>query len=297
MTEMRQLEAQLSGQSNEVESLHEQLREVKASASVARDVALASRVVAEDAQRTAAAHLERVARLEAEFLALRTGPAALQTESPNTKRTSWFSSALLQQFIGWLCYEPPTGVVARLEFISAIVHDFSTISDDFKTKQFALLWRGSRDGFRARDFHSRCDGHPNTLTVILDTDGNIFGGFTPVKWESRVWNGKQGMEDNRPKVDPSLKSFLYTVKNPFNIPPRRFVLRAGTAPRAICCDSAWGPVFCGIGVSDECNPVPYSFAYEFRQNYNIDIGLDGGPIFTRSVYFQVKEIEVFEITG
>jgi GTPase SAR1 family protein len=27
-----------------------------------------------------------------------------------------------------------------------------------------LLWRGSRDGFRSRDFHRRCDGHANTLT-------------------------------------------------------------------------------------------------------------------------------------
>jgi hypothetical protein len=40
------------------------------------------------------------------------------------------------------------------------------------------------DAFRANQFHRRCDGHANTLTVILDTKGNIFGGFTPVEWES-----------------------------------------------------------------------------------------------------------------
>jgi hypothetical protein len=56
---------------------------------------------------------------------------------------------------------------------------------EFGGKQFSLLWRGSRDGFRARNFHSRCDGHANTLTLIKDTEGNIFGGFTPVEWESR----------------------------------------------------------------------------------------------------------------
>jgi hypothetical protein len=64
---------------------------------------------------------------------------------------------------------------------SAICPDFPTLFEDFKEKQFASLWRGSRDGFGKHDFHSRCDGHPNTLTVILDTDGNIFGGFTPVE--------------------------------------------------------------------------------------------------------------------
>jgi hypothetical protein len=34
-----------------------------------------------------------------------------------------------------------------------------------------------RDGLGKADFHSRCDGHPNTLTVMMDMDGNIFRGF------------------------------------------------------------------------------------------------------------------------
>jgi hypothetical protein len=43
-----------------------------------------------------------------------------------------------------------------------------------------LQWRGSRDGFGAIDVHKRCDGRANTLTLILDTGGNVFGGFTPL---------------------------------------------------------------------------------------------------------------------
>jgi hypothetical protein len=43
--------------------------------------------------------------------------------------------------------------------------------------EFSELWRGSCDGFNAKEFHRRCDGHANTLTVILDTEGTIFGGF------------------------------------------------------------------------------------------------------------------------
>jgi hypothetical protein len=27
---------------------------------------------------------------------------------------------------------------------------------------------------------------------MVDTGGNIFGGFTPVKWKSHEWNGKYG---------------------------------------------------------------------------------------------------------
>jgi hypothetical protein len=69
-------------------------------------------------------------------------------------------------------------------FGSTIISDFPDLFDEFRGRQFALLWRGGRDGFGARDFHSRCDGHANTLTLIEDTNGNIFGGFTPLEWES-----------------------------------------------------------------------------------------------------------------
>jgi hypothetical protein len=88
---------------------------------------------------------------------------------------------------------------------STIISSFPAIFDAFRGKQFKLLWRGSRDGFSALAFHRRCDGHTNTLTVILDTHGSIFGGFTPVSWESRVWNGKSENGDNSMKADNSVK--------------------------------------------------------------------------------------------
>jgi hypothetical protein len=75
-----------------------------------------------------------------------------------------------------------------------IIPDFSEIFTEFRGKQISLLWQGSRDGFKAQEFHRRCDGHANTLTVILDMEGNIFGGFTPVEWDS-VSNYKA--DDNR----------------------------------------------------------------------------------------------------
>jgi hypothetical protein len=56
--------------------------------------------------------------------------------------------------------------------------------------------------------------------VILDTIGNIFGGFAPVEWESRLWNAKYG------KADDSLKSFVFTLKNPHNIPARKFAFES-----------------------------------------------------------------------
>jgi hypothetical protein len=55
------------------------------------------------------------------------------------------------------------------------------------------------------------------------------------------------------KVGPSLKSFLFTLKNPHNVPARRFALRERAKHKAISCDSGCGPFFCDFGVSDNCN--------------------------------------------
>jgi hypothetical protein len=49
---------------------------------------------------------------------------------------------------------------------------------EFLGKRFLLLWRRSCNSFNVVDFHSRCDAYMNTLTLILDMDGNIIGGLT-----------------------------------------------------------------------------------------------------------------------
>jgi hypothetical protein len=54
-------------------------------------------------------------------------------------------------------------------FASLIVADFPALFAEFRVKRFALLWCGSRDGFSARDFRSRCDSRAPTLTLIQDT--------------------------------------------------------------------------------------------------------------------------------
>jgi hypothetical protein len=178
-----------------------------------------------------------------------------------------------------------------------IVSEFPEIFTEFKEKDFTLLYRGSRDGFDAYGFHDRCDGHANTLTVILDTNGNSFAGFTPVEWESRGWNGKGGNEDSCLEADPSLKSFLFTLKNPHNVPPRRFALKTEMKNGAIICYSIRGPCFgYDMNVCDDCNTNTKSYT-GLGKCYTNDTGLGGNKVFTGSRYFQVKEIEVFEITA
>jgi len=51
-------------------------------------------------------------------------------------------------------------------------------------QKWALKYQASRDGFKSTDFHSKCDGIANTLTVVKAKIGNIFGCFTEKEWHS-----------------------------------------------------------------------------------------------------------------
>ena len=46
------------------------------------------------------------------------------------------------------------------------------------------MYRATRDGFSADEFHSRCDNMGKTLTIIKTENGNVFGGYAETKWRS-----------------------------------------------------------------------------------------------------------------
>jgi hypothetical protein len=132
--------------------------------------------------------------------------------------------------------------------------------------------------------------------MILDTKGHIFGGFTPVGWESRVSNGKKGIEDNTWKCDESGQSFLFTFRNPHNIRARIFRLKADKKQFAMRCLASSGPGFGdGFYTSNQCN-VTQSGTFDFGLTHTNDTGIDGKTFFTGADKFIVKEIEVFEMT-
>jgi hypothetical protein len=180
---------------------------------------------------------------------------------------------------------PPPG-----QFDSLIISDFQDIFEEFRRQRFSLLWRGSRDGFGVSQFHLGCDGHANTLTVILDTNGNIFGGFTPVKWDS----DPEGIF----KIDHSLKSFLFTLKNPPNTPAVRLPLKPDQKHLAILCDGTSGQCFgggCDMSITNNCNAYFYNGAH-IGHSYTNNTGVDGSKLFAVLPFFKVKKIEIFEIT-
>jgi hypothetical protein len=157
----------------------------------------------------------------------------------------------------------------------------------FDGSQFELLYRGTDHGFHSSDFHQLCDGHSPTLTLILDTEGNIFGGFTPAVWTSKsAW-----------VADSSLKSFLFTIKNPHNRRPHVFPQQQQA--RAIRVNSGYGPTFGGnhdLYVCDGCQSSTGSCS-NIGNVYKNETGIAGNAVLTGKKNFTAKEIEVFEVKG
>jgi hypothetical protein len=179
---------------------------------------------------------------------------------------------------------PPHGVLE-----SHIAIHFPEVLAEFRSKRFVRLWRGSRHGFGAAAFHRQCDGPANTLTLILDTKGNVFGGFTPLTWDSESYF----------KADDSLESFLFTIKNPAGVSPRKFPLNPERKGYAIDCDARHGPDFFDVRVCDDCHASAESVTSTFGMTYRNDTNMGGplrrGAFLTGSENFRVKEIEVFEL--
>jgi hypothetical protein len=144
-----------------------------------------------------------------------------------------------------------------------------------------LLYRGTRDGFSASTFHSRCNRSGSTISVVKSSSGYIFGGYNPNSWES---------SGNFQKASGS---FLFSLTNPWNIPPARFPWHHGHGPLG---KRNYGPTFGGghdLHISDNCNSNNDSYT-NFPCSYHSN-GI-GTIRFTESKYFTVSEIEVFRLT-
>ena len=51
----------------------------------------------------------------------------------------------------------------------------------------SLLYRASRDGWSASDFHSCCDNKAPTVTVVKSRGSYLFGGYTEEEWQGRSY--------------------------------------------------------------------------------------------------------------
>lgn len=158
-----------------------------------------------------------------------------------------------------------------------------------RTTDFELLYRGTRDGFEASDFHRRCDDKGKTLVLIKNTSGHVFGGVATISWSSTAsgCNHKQA---------PG--SFLFTLTNMYGTQPTKFPLKDENDGCAICHDRDYLPCF-GSGhdiiIPSKCNENNSSSCLPGVYN---DLTGKGNSIFSSSTStssFKIQEIEVFKV--
>jgi hypothetical protein len=132
------------------------------------------------------------------------------------------------------------------------------------------LWRGSQHGFAASEFHRRCDRHKNTLTIVLDTNDNIFGGFLAP--ELHPWFAQ---------LDTRQPYSLFNLRNALGAPPRMWRMEPGQGHKALHYHANYSPIFAtDIVIADNCN-----------KNWRAVQPM----VSLMGTAFLVKEIEVFEI--
>jgi hypothetical protein len=154
---------------------------------------------------------------------------------------------------------------------------------EFSSKdKWTLLYRGTRDGFGAANFHSKCDGQKNTLT-ILEAHGTsyIFGGFKSIGWKS----------SGGYKSDPN--AFLFSLTNRDNQPCK---IRQINTMHSIYCASGYGPTFGGgndIYICDYANTTTGSWS-NLGNSYEHPQPHQGQSYLAGSHQFHLNEIEVFK---
>ena len=130
----------------------------------------------------------------------------------------------------------------------------STTCFQNKKMKSKLVFRASRDGYEAENFHNSCNECSPTLVIAQTNFNKIIGGYTTEKWKSgsRIMYSK----DNFGKsflISVSLKE-KYPIKNP---------------DYAICNTDGSGPKFGGgydLEIVDNCN-TQYNTSTDIGHSY------------------------------
>ena len=148
-------------------------------------------------------------------------------------------------------------------------------SSDFNIS-LSLLYRATRDGDEASDFHSRCDKSKSTLVIVKTKKGLRFGGFT-----TETWSG-----DDIDKMDDNAFCFSLDKMKIYNVVKGK---------KAIFASTYSGPAFenCIFQIKDNCFEEGGECSDNMNNNFNnqekqFEIN-DGNE------NFKVAEVEVFGV--
>ena len=157
--------------------------------------------------------------------------------------------------------------------------EFMNLCEFPEGQKFQLRYRASEHGFSSDDFHAKCDGIKNTLSIIKSANNNIFGGYTGAAWNC----------SNYYIYDTN--SFIFSWMNKSNDP---FKANCTVNKHSIVGNESNGPIFggaCDFLISSDSNTNQDSCS-NFGHTYNH--GTYDNTILAGSRNFQTTEIEVYE---
>ena len=180
-------------------------------------------------------------------------------------------------------YRTETGlIIFRNGLLHGIIHKYAEVDDivskiQLKLKagvKFMLVYSASRDGDKAKTFHSKCDAQKMSLVLVETTKGVRFGGFT-----MKDWGGKCVK-----KIDNEAFVFNLNTRKCFDVIKNEFAI--GGYPK-------FGPVFfgCQIRIYDDFfkkggTTCHRTLNYNTKKDYELNNGEQN---------YIVKEIEVYGI--
>lgn len=149
-----------------------------------------------------------------------------------------------------------------------------------KIIKFNLLYNNDKDSDGCSYFHYNCDGFFPTVTVILDTSGRRFGGYSTQSWSQSPVGGNYARAPG---------SFIFNLSN-----KKKYDLQDPLCTNAIYRNNSYGPTFGGghdLYISDGCKPNTSSSCT--KSNYitgNVNLLGEGG-----NTNFQVSNFEVYQV--
>merc|ERR1712083_168381 len=130
-------------------------------------------------------------------------------------------------------------------------------------------------------FHAKCNGKGETLTIIESTNGNIFGGYTALPWSS----SGQWAVDN--------KAFLFLLKSTSSSKPR--VFKVNNATNSVYHNGSYGPTFGAnhdLHISNACNTNQTSYT---NLGGSYIAAHSNKHVLAGSRNFMVKDYEVWQL--
>jgi hypothetical protein len=156
-----------------------------------------------------------------------------------------------------------------------------------------LVFRASRDGFKAMEFHSKCENISPSIVIAKTEYGKIIGGYTGLEW-------KVATKEHEIKGDPSSFIFSFDLKERYLPKDPKYCIShsINSGPIFGCSYSKnYGPMLSTSYLPDfeiinECN-VKKCEHFEIGNNYNYSGTKE--EFFGNDGPFKIEDYELYRI--